>query len=144
MRSASFMNPENADPRLRAVLDTNIYIAGFGHPFGSTAELWTAALTGRYCLLISPPMIRELAKVLRTGLRWPEDRIQRRIRVVAQVARIISPRTTLQVVTVDPDDDRILECATEGNADLIVSNDHHLSSGSIPPCINELAFSAKR
>jgi predicted nucleic acid-binding protein len=89
-------------------------------------------------------MIRELAKVLRTGLRWPEDRIQRRIRVVAQVARIISPRTTLQVVTVDPDDDRILECATEGNADLIVSNDHHLSSGSIPPCINELAFSAKR
>jgi len=74
------MNPENADPRLRAVLDTNIYIAAFGHPFGSTAELWTAALTGRYCLLISPPMIRELAKVLRTGLRWPEDRIQRRIR----------------------------------------------------------------
>ena len=71
-------------------------------------------------------MIRELSKLLRTGLRWPEDRIQRRIRVVAQVAKIISPRTTLQVVTADPDDDRILECAAEGNADLIVSNDHHL------------------
>jgi predicted nucleic acid-binding protein len=40
-------------------------------------------------------------------------------------------------VTADPDDDRILECATEeGNADLIVSNHHHLldlkSYGNIP------------
>jgi predicted nucleic acid-binding protein len=43
-----------------------------------------------------------------------------------QVARIISPRTALQVVAADPDDDRILECGREGKADLVVTNDHHL------------------
>ena len=32
----------------------------------------------------------------------------------------------LAVVTADPDDDRILECALAGNADLVVSGDHHL------------------
>jgi len=79
MPSASSMNPEGAAARVRAVLDTNIYIAAFGHPSGSTAKLWSAALTGQYCLLISPPMIRELAKVLRSGLCWQEERIQGRI-----------------------------------------------------------------
>ena len=29
-------------------------------------------------------------------------------------------------MTADPADDRILECAVDGKADLIVSNDHHL------------------
>jgi len=120
------MNPERAATRLRVVLDTNIYIAAFGHPAGPTASLWVAAVTGRYCLLTSPSMIRELAKVLRLGLLWQEQRIQRRIRLVAQVAQIISPHRIVQVVAADPDDDRILECATEGRADLVVTNDHHL------------------
>ncbi len=33
----------------------------------------------------------------------------------------------LQVIASDPDDDRILECALAGNADLIVSGDRHLT-----------------
>jgi predicted nucleic acid-binding protein len=32
----------------------------------------------------------------------------------------------LQVVAADPDDDRIIECAVGGKADIIVSNDWHL------------------
>ena len=38
---------------------------------------------------------------------------------------VVAPRTVLNVAS-DPDDDRILECAVDGKADLIVSNDHHL------------------
>jgi uncharacterized protein len=29
-------------------------------------------------------------------------------------------------ITTDPDDNRILECAVDAKADIIVSNDHHL------------------
>ena len=36
------------------------------------------------------------------------------------------PLETLHAVAADPEDDRIIECAVAGNADLIVSNDHHL------------------
>jgi hypothetical protein len=32
------MNPEGAAARIRAVLDTNIYIAAFAHPDGPTAK----------------------------------------------------------------------------------------------------------
>ena len=34
---------------------------------------------------------------------------------------------SLEVVKADPDDDKILECAVEGSADLIVSGDRHLT-----------------
>jgi putative PIN family toxin of toxin-antitoxin system len=120
------MNHVLAATRLRVVLDTNIYIAAFGHPKGRNATLWAAALGGRYRLLVSPAIVRELATVLRTDLQWQEEYVQSRIRIVAQVAELVSPRAALQVVTADPTDDRILECAVDGTADLIVSNDHHL------------------
>jgi predicted nucleic acid-binding protein len=64
--------------------------------------------------------------VLRADLQWQEEYIQERIRMVAQVAELVSHRAALQVVTADPTDDRILECAVDGKADPIVSNDHHL------------------
>ena len=96
------------------VLDTNIYIAAFGHPKGRNATLWAAALGGRYRLLVSPAIVRELARVLRTDLQWQEEYVQSRIRIVAQVAELVSPRAALQVVTADPTDDRILECAVHG------------------------------
>jgi len=130
------MNHVPAATLLRVVLDTNIYIAAFGHQKGRNATLWAAALGGRYRLLVSPAIVRELARVLRTDLQWQEEYVQSRIRIVAQVAELVSPRAALQVVTADPTDDRILECAVDGKADLIVSNDHHLldlrSYGDIP------------
>jgi predicted nucleic acid-binding protein len=38
----------------------------------------------------------------------------------------LCPKITLQVIAEDPTDDRILECAVAGRADLIVSGDRHL------------------
>ncbi len=120
------MTPAPGAERLRAVLDTNIYIAAFAYPKGRHAGLWAAVLGERYELLVSPAIIREMARVLRFDFAWQDDRVQNTIRVVAQAARVIAPRTALKVVTADPDDDRILECAVDGKADIIVSNDHHL------------------
>ncbi len=111
---------------LKVVLDTNIYIAAFAHPKGRSAALWIAALEGRYRLIVSPAIIRELAEVLRADFGWDDDRVQKTVRLVAQRSdAVIVPRTVLNVAS-DPDDDRILECAVDGKVDLIVSNDHHL------------------
>jgi len=120
------MIPAPGTDPLKAVLDTNIYVAAFANPKGPNAAVWNAAIDGRYELLVSPAIIRETAKVLRRDFAWREDRVQVVIRVVAQTARIIVPRSALSVVTADPDDNRILECALDGRADIIVSNDHHL------------------
>lgn len=120
------MNPVRGDQHLRVVLDTNIYIAAFNHPRGRNAKLWIAARTGEYRLLVSVPIIREMARVLRDSFMWPESDLQRRIRLVSQVAQVLATKSTLDFVAADPDDNRVLECAVDGKADLIVSNDRHL------------------
>lgn len=114
--------------RLKAVLDTNLYIAAFQYPKGRNAVLWRAAGAGRYRLRVSPAIIREIARVLRRDFRWQDERVQRVIRRVAEVAGagLVTPRTSLHLVSADPDDNRIVECAVDGKADIIVSNDHHL------------------
>ncbi|MGA2883182.1 MAG: putative toxin-antitoxin system toxin component, PIN family [Bryobacteraceae bacterium] len=114
--------------RLKAVLDTNVYISAFQCPKGRNVVLWDAALAGRFRLIVSPAIIQEMAGVLRADFNWPEDRVQNAVRIVARVAGkgIVMPHARVHVVAADPDDDRILECAVDGKADLIVSNDHHL------------------
>jgi putative PIN family toxin of toxin-antitoxin system len=111
---------------LRVVLDTNIQIAARHRPDGRYATLWHAARERRYTLLFSPALASELGDVLRRDFGWDDNRIQSELRAIARVAEVVQPRIKLQVVTADPDDDRVLECAVAGNADLIVSNDRHL------------------
>jgi putative PIN family toxin of toxin-antitoxin system len=122
------MNPVPSAALLKAVLDTNIYIAAFQYPRGRNAALWREARAGRFHLLVSPAIIREMARVLRSDSGWEDDPIQKVIRRIVDVARggIVHPRKTIHAVAADPDDNRIIECAVEGKADLIVSNDHHL------------------
>lgn len=57
--------------------------------------------------------------------REPRTKTIRRVCDVAGDG-IVIPRTTIHALTTDPDDNRILECAMDGKADIIVSNDHHL------------------
>jgi uncharacterized protein len=123
------MSPEHVAERLKAVLDTNVYISVFQYPKGRNVALWDAALAGRFRLLVSPAIIQEMAGVLPADFKWPEERVQNAVRIVARVAGkrgIVLPRTRVNAVTADPDDDRILECALEARADLVVSNDRHL------------------
>ena len=45
---------------------------------------------------------------------------------VENLAQIVEPGESLKVIADDPDDDRVLECAVKGRADVIVSGDRHL------------------
>jgi uncharacterized protein len=112
---------------LRIVLDTNVYFSAFNSTRGVPFKLWRRAVRRDYVLLISPAIVRELVDVLRTALAWPETDIVSQLKLVVRAAKIVEPKTTLNVVAADPDDDRILECAVAGNADLVVSFDRHLT-----------------
>lgn len=111
---------------LRAVLDTNILVSAFTRPDGRNATLYDAARDRRFHLLISPDLIHELSRVLRRRFSWGDSEFQPRLRELSHIAEIIPTRTRLTTITADPDDNRVLECALDGRADLIVSNDRHL------------------
>jgi uncharacterized protein len=94
------------------------------NPPGPNGKIRAAARNGVFHLLASPAIIWEVARVLRRS-HWEETRIQLAIRRIAQVGEVVFTSTKIDVLT-DPDDNRILECAVDGRANLIVSNDHHL------------------
>lgn len=111
--------------KLRVVLDTNVYFSAFtskGLPF----LLWQKAIRREYTLVISPAIFRELGDVLRRRAGWEDAEIVRQLKLLAKVGEIVSPTRTIEAIKADDDDNRILECAVEGNVDLIVSSDRHL------------------
>src|SRR5438876_2015071 len=111
---------------MRAVLDTNVLVSAFARPRGHVALLWRAAQARRYRLLLSPAIVREVARVLREDFLWEESHIIRQLKRLSKKGEIIVPRVRVDVIHDDPADNRILECTIEGRADLIVSGDRHL------------------
>ena len=112
---------------MKVVLDTNVLLSAFTKPSGRLDALWSAAEKRRFQLLISPAIVTEVAEKLREKFHWEENRILRHSKLMAKVGRrMIVPHLMLDVISDDPDDNRILECAVEGKADLIVSGDRAL------------------
>jgi putative PIN family toxin of toxin-antitoxin system len=129
---------------VKAVLDTNVLLSAFTKPEGRVVALWEAAVERRYQLRISPAIVIEVAEKLRSTFLWEESRIIRRSKLLAKTGRrLIVPRLVLDVIPDDPDDNRILECAVEGKADLIVSGDRtllRLKSYSGIPIVRPIDF----
>jgi putative PIN family toxin of toxin-antitoxin system len=112
---------------LRVVLDTNVYVSAFTHPQGVPFKVWEKAVKHDYRLLVSPHIMRELANVLRNRVNWREAEILVQLKLVAKSAHVVSPHIEVHAILEDETDNRILECAVAGKADLIVSGDRHLT-----------------
>ncbi len=69
----------------------------------------------------------EIGKVLRgEKFRWPEEEIRKAQRRISTFIDHVTAVETLNVVTVDPADNRILECAMAAESDYVVTGDDHL------------------
>jgi putative PIN family toxin of toxin-antitoxin system len=111
---------------LRVVFDTNVLISAFVFPGGAPETAFRAALSGRITLVTSPALLAELARVLADKFGWEDPMVEAVARQLARIGLVVRPNTPLSVIEQDPDDDRVLEAAREGSADVIVSGDRHL------------------
>ena len=110
---------------MRAVFDTNIFISAFLLPGGLGDRAYRLAIRGTVELYSSPAIITEVASTLRTKFKWDSENTLLAVRSIGRVATVIKPVRRLKVLSDDPDN-RILECAVESDADLIVTGDRHL------------------
>jgi putative PIN family toxin of toxin-antitoxin system len=111
---------------LKAVFDTNILISAFVFPGGVPEALYRAALERRITLITSPPLLAEFGRVLVEKFGWDPVRSEDAVAQVARIGEVVRPAETVEVVAEDPADDRVLEAAAAGHANLIVSGDRHL------------------
>ncbi len=116
----------NGGQLLRAVVDTNVFVSAFLYPGRPLFQIIRLAVQRRYRLLISPAIVGEVGRVLEEEFDIEERVKIRRLKVLTRAAEIVIPRVTLDVIKEDPPDNRILECAVEGRADVIVSGNRHL------------------
>jgi uncharacterized protein len=108
----------------RAVFDTNVYVSAYA--FGGAPErLMRAVITGDLELVTSPAILAELARVLADKLGFDSGHVETVVRQIARVAVVVDPVVRLSVVA-DEADNRVLECALVGGAQVIVTGDRHL------------------
>ena len=110
---------------IRIVLDTNVIVSAlvFGGVPRGVLEL---AEAGECQFFYSEPIQTEVRRVLSEKFEWPQAILREALPVLWSMGELVVPRMTLDAVPDDPDDNRILECAVEAQAQVVVSGDHHL------------------
>lgn len=116
----------------RVVLDTNVFVSSLLVKTGLQAQVLNAWRDRRYVLVTSAAIIAEI----RTTLTY--SRIRRKYHIldeeVDQLADLLEYDALLVpgeadvagAIPADPSDEKILACAVDGQADLIVSGNLHL------------------
>ena len=111
---------------IRVVLDTNILISAilFG---GKPRQVLERVIRGEIRLCMSEAILEELKGVLRRSkFSYSIEAIQVILTELTSLSDFVNPSKTIRVVPEDPDDNRILECAVEAEANYIITGDLHL------------------
>ena len=111
---------------LRVVLDTNVLVSATITQ-GKQFEFLKLAKLGKIKIVTSPSIVEEFKEVIsREKFGFSKEQVSVAIKQILEIAEIVIPQHKLNVIREDIDDNVVLECALESNADFIVSGDFHL------------------
>lgn len=109
---------------MKIVLDSNILVAAIGKR-SKLRIIWNAFIQGHYSLIISEEIIKEYEEIIQ------QRSAQGASDIVMEIFRE-SPHVILQqvyynwrAIEEDADDNKFFDIAVAGNADFLVTNDHH-------------------
>ncbi len=109
----------------RVVLDTNVLVSALVFPGGQGEAALRRIIEHTDQLVLSRPIVDELLDVLARKFARDAEELAHVAVFVTELAVIVAPRRRLRVVKDDPDN-RILECAVAGRAEIIVTGDKAL------------------
>ncbi|MDP3974342.1 MAG: putative toxin-antitoxin system toxin component, PIN family [Candidatus Daviesbacteria bacterium] len=111
---------------MRVVLDTNIYIAAALKGGFSEEIIKILAKTITLTTITSEEILTELRDKLTNKFNRPQEDIDKYTIRIRKFAEIVEMTEKISIIIRDPKDNKILECAVSGNADLIVTLDQDL------------------
>lgn len=110
---------------MRVVFDTNIFVSAFVI-LGSLAEkAILKIIEGDDTLLLSKGILDELLTVLSTKFSRDREEISRVAVTLSEMTEWVKPTLRISVLKDEPDN-RVLECAVGGKADVIVTGDKEM------------------
>lgn len=109
---------------IAVVLDSNVYISAllFG---GNPRRIIRLAEMGLIQLYSSKEVQTEVERVLTAKFHWPQTRVTTATKYLWSLTRCVHP-TRRVIDCIDPDDNRVLECAIEARATWLITGDQHL------------------
>ena len=107
---------------MRVVLDSNIYVSALTLPGGTADTALGAILAGRATALLSEPLLGEILRVLGRKFSMDREELARTALFLGELTEPVAPRRRVTALADDPDN-RVLECAVTGRADVIVTGD---------------------
>ncbi len=115
---------------MRAVVDTNVIVRALIRPQGTVGPVLLRLRQGDYTLLYSGSLLEELADVLnrpriRDKYRLTNNDIQTVLALILLRGQAVTPDQTITICR-DPKDNKFLEVAVAGRADVIVTGDDDL------------------
>jgi len=102
---------------MRLILDTNVFISGIFWEGNFCSQLIDKWKNKEVKLVSSLEIVGELIETLKIE-EWKN--------LILNNSIITQPSTKIDIIKEDPEDNKFLEAAVDGKADLIVSQDKHL------------------
>jgi len=130
---------------IRAVLDTNVYVAALLSSAGAPALLVRALGDGLFDAIVCPRLLTELRGVLQRPKIAECVDMETASAVVRWLERVtidVPDPDIIRSVSPDPDDDYLIALALIGRAQVIVSGDAHLlgSQDTTPRIVSPAVF----
>lgn len=117
--------------RIRAVVDTNVLVSGIISPKGTPRKILDLARKGIFRVVSSLAINHEILNVLHRDYIYVKYNLNEE--VIDDISAFLYEGTVLtedqyavSKIKKDPEDNKFIACALEGEADYIVSGDDHL------------------
>src|SRR3989338_2140231 len=112
---------------MRLILDTNVFVSGIFWEGNFCSQLIDKWKNKEVKLVSSLEIVGELIETLKNfKIFMPESMIEEWKNLILNNSIITQPSTKIDIIKEDPEDNKFLEAAVDGKADLIVSQDKHL------------------
>ncbi len=110
---------------ITTVFDTNILFSATGWR-GNPFQCVERARIGEIRVVTCPELVEELAEKLELRLRFSPEQVAETLADYLGFLRVVQIPKVLNAVPRDPEDNMVLECAIEGQAQYVVSGDNDL------------------
>lgn len=113
---------------LTAVVDTNIVVKSLISETSWAAQVFDAFLNGHFTLATSDSILQEVRQTLlkpklQAISKLSAEEIEEIIVLIRSLALLTTELYEIRAIASDPDDDKLLACAIEANANYLVTED---------------------
>ena len=108
------------------VIDTNCLVQTISRK-SPYRPIWDAFLQGKYLLCVSNEILDEYQEILGQNLSPVVAENVVLLMLNKSNVQLVDPHFRLGLITVDPDDNKFVDCAFAAEADYLVSEDSHFN-----------------